>query len=316
MATVVEQELNHLRRGRGALGTSVAQRIGPALREICGIVEQDDPSAMGRKLTLRLTETATRLPEDLRIVAMVGLGLHPDADQRFLDDRLEWLAQRWKCGERTVVRRLNEAIHHLAQELVREEQRGLPKADPDGWYVESFKALLRMDVDPPEALEDRIAVATVDGLTELATSISVPRHPDDKSETHQIDVELVYGGRLELREQPYETYFRNVIALPAPLNIGEQHKYAMRVRLPGGQPMAPHYVHVPLRRSDHFELRIRFDPARLPRMVWRLTEVATAVIYEDKPTSDILEPDCFGEIQCEFRNLRQGFGYGLRWDPG
>jgi hypothetical protein len=277
------------------------------------VAEADDAATCRRKLALRLTETSTLLPEDLRLAATVGLGLHPDAQQGFLDARISWLADRLHCKERTARRRLDTALRLLTEELVREAERPLANADPDGWYIESFRALVRMDIDPPEAIEERVAVATVDGLTELAASVSVPRHPDDKSETHQLDVELVYGGRLELREQPYESYFRNVITLPTPLNAGQQHKYAMKVRLPPGQPMAPHYVHVPLRRSDHFELRIRFDPARLPPIVWRLTEVATAVIYEDKPKSDVLEPDRFGEISCEFRNLRQGYGYGLRW---
>ena len=72
----------------------------------------------------------------------------------------------------------------------------------NGWYVESFTALLRLDTAQPEAIEDRIIVATVDGLRELTTSISVPRHPDDSSPAHQLNAELLYGWSDCWRDPP------------------------------------------------------------------------------------------------------------------
>ncbi|HUZ26151.1 MAG TPA: helix-turn-helix transcriptional regulator [Streptosporangiaceae bacterium] len=184
---------------------------------------------------------------------------------------------------------------------------------PDGWYVESFTALLRLDAEPIEAEEQRVVVATVDGLSEIATSISVPRHPDDASQSHLLDAELLHGGSLELREQPYESYFRHVIVLPRPLKAGERHAYALRLRIPPGQPMAQHYVHVPFRRSDSFDLRVRFSPRRPPRAVWALTGVPTAVIYQRSPASTPLVPDRFGEIHVTFSSLSVGLGYGVCW---
>jgi hypothetical protein len=183
----------------------------------------------------------------------------------------------------------------------------------DSWYIESFTALLRLDAEPVEAIEQRAVVATADGLSELATSVSVPRHPDDSCPAHRLDAELLHGGSLELREQPYESYFRNVIVLPAPLRAGERHEYALRLRIPLGQPMASHYVHVPFRRSDYFELRVRFSLDRLPRSVWVLSGAPTAVIYERSPASRTLSPDRFGEIHVRFRDLRLGLGYGVCW---
>lgn len=183
----------------------------------------------------------------------------------------------------------------------------------NGWFIESFTALLRLDTELVEALERRLIVATIDGLSELATSVSVPRHHDDASREHGLDAELLYGGSLELREQPYESYFRNVIVLPRPLRRGERHECALRLRIPPGQPMAPHYVHVPFHRSDHFDLRVRFPLRNLPRAVWVLHAVPTAVIYEGKPTGETLVPDRFGEVHVSFRDLRLGLGYGLCW---
>ena len=185
--------------------------------------------------------------------------------------------------------------------------------DKDGWYIQSFKAQLRLDVDPVEAIEQRVIVATRDGVEELATTICVPRHQDDQGASHQLDAELMHGGSLVLREQPYETFFRNVIALPKPLRMGEKHEYAMRLRLPPGQPMAAHYVHVPLRRSDSFELRVRFSPTALPLAVWRVTGVPNTVIYERQPPPNTISPDIFGEVRVAFQEMRVGLGYGLCW---
>jgi hypothetical protein len=77
--------------------------------------------------------------------------------------------------------------------------------------------------------------------------------------------------------------------------------------------MASHYVHVPFRRSESFELTIRFDPERLPRAIWMVSEVPTTVIYERRPTADLLEPDRFGEVHVKFSGLRTGLGYGVCW---
>jgi hypothetical protein len=190
------------------------------------------------------------------------------------------------------------------------------EAVPDdslSWYVETFSALLRLDADPIEAIERRVIVAARDGLTELLTSVSLPRHPADAGGAHLLEAELLYGGRLEAREQPYESFFRNVIALPRPLRAGERHEYALRLRLPPGQPLATHYVHVPFRRSDRFELRVRFDPLRRPGAVWKVSGVPTAVIYEREPASQTLTPDQFGEVRAEFRGMRLGLGYGVCW---
>lgn len=193
--------------------------------------------------------------------------------------------------------------------------RSLP-AVPDsqvGWYVESFHALLRLDGSQPEAIERRVVVTIEDGLRELATSISVPRVPGDASAAHRLDAELLCGGSLELRDQPYESYFRHVIVLASPLRAGQRHEYQLRLRIPHGQPMTPHYVYVPFCRSDCFQLVVRFPQDRNPQAIETLDGVPPAVIYERSPAGPILAPDRFGEIRIDFQDLKVGRGYGLRW---
>lgn len=187
-------------------------------------------------------------------------------------------------------------------------------ADGEGWYVTLCKALLRLDIEPPEAIDERWVMSTTDGLRELDTAVSVPRHRDDTAESHGLVVDLIYGGRLERREHPHESFFQHIVALAEPLQAGQEHSYAMKLQLPPGQPLAPHFVQVPLRRIDQFDVRVRFSMDRMPRVVWQLAEVAPAVVFDPKPADDRLRVDRFGEVHATFRFLRQGFAYGIRWE--
>lgn len=182
-----------------------------------------------------------------------------------------------------------------------------------GWFIESFSAVLRLNAHPVEAEERRRIVCTADGLTELVTSITVPRDPRDAAQGRGLEAELLYGGSLTGRRQPYDSYFQHVIGLPRPLRAGERHEYALRLRVPPGQRMSPHFVHVPYRRSDHFELRVRFDPCRLPNAVWAVRAAPPAVIYQREPPGERQELDRFGEAYACFQDLRPGLGYGICW---
>ncbi|MFG1809254.1 helix-turn-helix domain-containing protein [Streptomyces sp. NPDC049040] len=190
---------------------------------------------------------------------------------------------------------------------------GCASTEPHGWYTASVLTQLTLDTPTPEAVERRVVVATCDGLARIPLAFSVPRHSADAAPRHGLDVSVRRGGRLAPGEQPYESFFRHELVLPAPLRAGERHEYVLRLRIPPKQPMAPHFVHVPLTRSERFGLRVRFDPARPPRAVWRLTGVPTAVIYQRTPGTALLRPDQDSCVTVDFDGMRVGYGYGLCW---
>jgi hypothetical protein len=187
------------------------------------------------------------------------------------------------------------------------------KASNLGWYVKSFVAVVRADLDRPEAIETRKVVSLIDGLDTIGTSVGVPRHPQDSQATHGLQAELQYGGLLVSRDQLSESRFQNVIKLPRPLQAGQEHEYSLLLRVPPGQLMAPHYVHPPKRRTDYFEVRVRFDVHDAPKTVWRLNSLPTTVIYESEPSGEQLEIDPSGEVRTDFRDLTIGYCYGIRW---
>jgi transcriptional regulator with XRE-family HTH domain len=183
----------------------------------------------------------------------------------------------------------------------------------EDWHIAAFSALLRLDGDRVEAWERRRIVSAVDGLAEIVTSVNVPRHPDDPGHPPRLESELVYGGEIQSRRNPYDGYFQDVIVLPRPLRAGQSHEYWLRLRLPAGQRMAPHYAHVPYRRSDDFELRVRFGPDRIPSLVWLLAGAPAGLMYRHTPAAPLLTPNRFGEVYASFRDLSPGLGYGISW---
>src|ERR1700722_18331928 len=162
------------------------------------------------------------------------------------------------------------------------------------WFTESFTALVRADIEPVEVIQRKTIVATSDGVAQITTSVNVPRHPDALDQPVGLESELLYGGSLELRQQPHDSFFANVIVLPRSLRAQERHEYSLRLRMPPGQRMASHFLHVPFGRSDRFELRVKFAPQRLPRTVWLLRDAPTALIYQPEPAAETLVPGRFG----------------------
>ena len=279
MPTLVD-ELKRLRRGRGVLSPGIEVLAGPGLRMLCGITELDGPAAGRQKLTKRLGELATRLPDDLGLALLAALAIHPEARHPLLKDRMSWLAGCIGKDDRTARRRADDACALLAESAADERP-------DDGWYVASFDALVRRYQRPIYWLALRPG--------------------------HDVGVSVLYGGRLSRRERPSESHFRFAITLPSVLRAGQPHEYGIELRVPPGQPMRPHYVFVPLRRCDRFELRIRFDPTRLPGSIWVVTGAPMRVVDDAQPSGEPLRVDAAGEIRHEFHDLTQGLGYGVQW---
>jgi hypothetical protein len=184
---------------------------------------------------------------------------------------------------------------------------------PDGWYCESFRAIVNTYSEPVEVVEQRVIVAAVDSLTLIPTGVSIPRHVDDALATHGVEPDLLYGGELNATSQISESRFQHVIRPARPIRLGERHEYGLRLRLPARQLLSPHYVYVPKCRCDSFELIVRFDPISQPRGLYLLNGAPVPVIYEEIPSGETLRPDGTGEVKLTFENLRIGLGYGVRW---
>jgi hypothetical protein len=325
-SAAIAAEIGALRRGRGLRG-DVADRIGPLLREFAAAGRPPEAMLPGgpdaaqavAQLARKLSDTATRLAEDLRKAVLAALALQPETrDMPTYEERRDWLAGQINRGPRTAERRIDTAQKLLGQQiasaLVRQRSRPSPLAEADRWHITRFGAVLYLDGDYPEAVETRRIVAGTDGLSELAVALDLP--VDRGEERLRLTLEMISGGELVQVEDVALTRTRFVIRLPRPLEAGESHEYRVRVRVLPGGPMRDYYVFRPERRCDEFDVRVRFHRGRVPAWVRRV-DGEDVYIYNSfagppKP-AELVAVDETGEAVQSFRQLAPHFGFGLQW---
>jgi hypothetical protein len=306
VAASTYDELLEIPRGRGMLANDVADRIGPGLRVACGVTPDDSPALVRRKVGERLSELCGRLPTDLRISVLAALALHPDADHQFMQDRMGWAARRINRDHpRAAVRRMKVGFRIIAEQL--DELVDDPTIN-QGWHTVSLRALLRMDVDPPQLLEERTITATADGLEEVELRFSA----HGKSGDNPITAAVMYGGEITGSEGVVPSHRKFALRLPAPLRAGEQHEYGVRFTAHPRAVTPPFYVLTPLQPCAKFSLRVRFG-AEVPKLVWRVDGIPSRAIDDYAPDDALVSADRFGEVALEFSRLHQGLSYGVRW---
>src|SRR6266540_3519318 len=262
-----------------------------------------------------VSELCGQLPEDLRLAVLAALALHESANHQYLHERMKWLADQFDRDPRTARRRIDQGFRMLAAYLDDQCDRGqetLSEFAPGGWYVESFKASLRIDVDPPQLIEERRIVATVDDLDEIVVSLSAPREAEVEPPS-RISAKIVHGGEIVEERQMGRGHARFVVRLPRPLTLGQRHEYGVEFSSYPRSLIRPYYVYTPLRRCETFALSVRFGSALRPATLWRLNGVPARVLDDFTPTDDLVELDSVGEAHLQFRNPVQGLSYGLQW---
>ncbi|MFJ7212175.1 hypothetical protein [Amycolatopsis sp. NPDC098790] len=288
------QELKTLRKGRGLAGR-LDGRVGPSLRSACAVSSDDGQVAIREKVSGRLSELASQLPDDLRLAALAAFAISAEARQPLYQDRVRWAALKVDRDPRTVRRRVDEAIVLLA-ELA--SASSLPPSPSDRWHTSSLS--IACVVDELLVLERRRIVADQEGLEFLDLAVSLPagRPP----------VTVLYGGSLVDRGMETSSRWGYGLELPRPLSRGESWECAMLFRPPS---LRPYMVSVPRQPCDSFDLRVRFGGA--PPAVWALEGAFQRDVsdpgYQGRPET----VDSSGEVHLRFRGLTPGLAYGVRW---
>ncbi|MTD59463.1 hypothetical protein GKO32_36590 [Amycolatopsis sp. RM579] len=239
---------------------------------------EDDAAEIRRKLSERLAELAGKLPHDLRVAVLAAFALHKDAQNPFYQERVRWLARTLERHDRTVRRRVDEAITRLAELAI----AGQHPAGDQRWHTEELRVTLALDRPVPESFVLRRIIADVDGVSE----VDVPAAGE---------VEVFHGGTLAGR----------AVELPDTLRRGERHEIALRVRAELPQPQ---WLCVPRQPCDLFDLHLRFGAER-PVEVALLEQVPG----EGVTSGPAVPIDRAGEVHVRFRHLAPGFGYGVSW---
>ncbi|WP_233223571.1 hypothetical protein [Amycolatopsis sp. CA-128772] len=308
-AADVVGELKALRKGRAIFTTPLADRIGPALRSTCGILEDDGTVEMRRKLSDRLRPLVESLPDDLKIALLAAFALDERARKPFYQERVHWAAITLDRDDRTVRRRIDEGIEQIAALAVAAagpETR--PRYPSRSWHTEELRVTLALDQPVPEAFEFRRVIADADEIAVLDLALTLPLSAESGESVHESDlgVDVFHGGVLAGRAMESSDRIGFALRLPDPLPRGARHEVGLRFR---ANLREPRYVCVPRHPCDLFDLHVRFGH-RVPERIVRLDKV----IPDDRPRGGaVLPADDAGEVHVLFRHLAPGFAYGIRW---
>lgn len=311
-------ELKILRRGRGVHAPEIGDRVGPALRDVCGIVRDDTPAVVRQKVADRLVVLADRLPDDLKVAVLAAFGLADGARHQFYRERIRWAGVQLDRDDRTVRRRIDDGIVQLAQAAVAEvaERPAVGEAGPSTeWRTDTLRALLNLEREAPEAFEFRRIVSERDDLREIDLSVTLTAGPDGSTNAPAaLAIDVLYGGRLVRRRMETARRYGLSLWLPRPLARDEPHDFALRFTLPGGEPMRPHFVCVTRQACELLEVRVKFDEKRPPHAVWKLNRVFQDDLDDPASRGDEIPVDPVGELRMDFRQPTPGFAYGVQWD--
>ncbi len=314
MESDLAEELKTLRKGRGVLADRIDQRVGSAVRVLCGITEGVSPAEIREKIVVTLRELIEALPPDLRDPMLAAFALDEAVQYPLYQERIAFAAERLGREQRTVRRRIDEGIARLVELAERRRDSVLEAATGPGWHTTDLRTLVNLELPSPEAFEFRQVVAERDGLTALELALTVTATPGSEPghEQPEADIDVFAGGTLVTtgREATDRVGFQ--LALPRTLAKGEVHEFVLRFRAPEGKPMSPHYVCVPKGRCDVYRLQVRFGPGR-PAGVWRLDGVFQRDLDDPMATGEPISLDEAGEANTEFRRLHAGLAYGIRW---
>jgi hypothetical protein len=309
--TAYIKEFARLRRGPGLNGHRLAARVGPHVRGLCGLTPNATDADAKRQAMAMVELLASALPDHDQLAVEIALGMSAESRLALLGDRVDVLARRLYCEERTARRRIERAFARLADEAMAYSSTfGVPGK---GWRVRRLEALLRLDGTTPELTEKRTIVATRSGLQRISGRFSLPRPSNSAPDPGPLSADVVQGARLVSWEPQGEAHFHFALSMPRALKDGEEHTYTIAFRMPSRQSISPHLAFVPLIACDTFQLRIRFSIAHPPASVWRLDQLPPRVLDDRSIGGPKLHLDDAGEILTAFEHMDNGFAYGAAW---
>lgn len=309
-------ELKLLRRGRGIAVVQLGERLGPALRAVCHVAEDDDNAETRRKVTECLDGWTASLPQDLSTAVLAAFALHEQARDPFYQDRVRWIARALDRDDRTARRRIDEGIEQIAEiaaASILESGQAETGSPSRSWRTEEWRVALALDQPVPEFFEFRRIVAEADDITELDLAMTMTSSVKEGESLRDEDlkVDVFHGGRLTSRVMESSARVGLALQLPFPLHRRAKHEIALRCR---ADFTHPYFVCLPKHPVDLFDLHVRF-PQPVPSEIVQLEKVFQEDTRDKATRGVLLTPDASGEVHVHFRNLAPGFAYGVRWQP-
>lgn len=302
-------EIESLRAGAAARDPSLLDRLGPQLRQVCGISDQDPPRQKAAKLRGTIEVMLDDRPA-LRIPLLAILGLHPEAQQETPGKRLDSVTGEIHVGQRTAYRRAEEATAVFAR-LATAEAQASSIAAQLGFTLISFGGEIVFTEDRPKFLERRRILVTAEKLPAIPCAFAILEPPPGHA-APSLEIEVTHGGIKCCDIQRLGGAVKYLVKLWRPLRRGETFEFTVEFSLPDGRLMAPYYVLTPLTAVRAADMSVIFDPTHLPTKVRRVNGVLpTEVDHWPPDNPDRLDPS--GRIDATYPMMQQGWSYGIAW---
>jgi hypothetical protein len=309
-AEALKEEVRLLCRRLAARNPSLWLRVGPQLRRISGITEQDTPGQIRSKLAKAIERSMADHTEEMETL-QTALGLHPLAAQYALDRRLDSLAKRRHLALRTMHRRLDEAID-LFVRTAQAAARDSSAAGDLGYIVDNFDSTFAVVGERARIVERRKIRSTREDLRVVRCLLGVPRPPQGEDEPG-FTVELVHGGLHCIVHREGGAVACD-IELREPLDEGQMHEFEIAYEVPSSL-LGPFYVVQPATPFGTVSMVVRFDPRRVPTRVWQVEGAMPSDVEGRTCTADgpALAPDPSAQVRATFHKVREGRCYGVAW---
>lgn len=305
-------ELVRLRSRRGLERPDLGADLGPRIRMLSGVPGSARESQLKHRVAALLQRLIDDLPPDLGQAAQLAFALDKSHRYPTLEQRITTLATSRNYSHRTARRTMDQALRMMADAAAAAEPVAGGGRTGPGWRVASLRSLFRLDTATPELYEMRRIVATQD-TDRVTVRLGLPRPPDGQPEAEPF-VDALFGARVIALERQ-EQHCKVELELPGRLAADEEHEIWLRIVVPPGRRIWPHYAIVPLNPCDSGTVRVRFSPTRLPSAIWLLDEVPYLELNDETPGPQRITPDRSGDVLQRFSSLREGYGYGIAWTP-
>lgn len=305
------KEIRRLCQRGGARSPQRWRPLDPQIAHICRITERDRPEQRAQKLADAVGRLLEHHPEEKEVL-LTALALDPLVRPDSLNSRLRWLAgRRFDGGDRTMSRRLDDAIEVFVEVAIAEEWAAAAAGEVC-YVVEDFDATAAVDGDMIKTIERRKIRSTKDQLDVVTCCLGVGQAPyGEDGPAFRVDV--VSGGQLrDVSRQAEAVEVR--IELPKPLGMGQMQEFEISYEFPMSQLRGPYYVVLPATPFGTVSLAIRFDPRRVPVRARRIHGVIPPHLDSRSASGEELALDPSACVRATFRDVHPGRAYGIRWD--
>ncbi len=291
--------LKHLR----SRGISATGRIRPALLQALG-VPLDTPPSEARDLVRRsLLAYSDRLDPTQRVAFLEAAGFRRDSPTA-AGDRVRAAANKLRTSRRTTYRYIDQAMEHIVSWVFTRSDKCLLQ-DID--YV-FLQARVRVDLTGsyPTIVTERTLSARSDGIDHLDERLFFPRFAGE-----HLNLIALEGCTLEDNNFVDRGIWSIRLRLPRALAVGEQHTFAVSVRLPDHESLDPVVGFLPRTTSFDATVEFRFGD-RLPAMLEQFTAPPPIPGIPSGGDTQRVVPDR-RRLTFALPQMRPGLCYGVRW---